>query len=85
MSRDLLSEILKFQISVLSCNYDLEKQNKACGPNQEYRKCGTACPQTCDGIPENCVQKCVSGCFCKNGFVMDLDRCIPEINCSGNL
>ncbi|VDK76563.1 unnamed protein product [Litomosoides sigmodontis] len=67
--------------AILSCGYNLEEKNKTCGPNQEYRRCGTACPQTCDGIPENCIQKCVSGCFCKNGFVMDLDRCIPEISC----
>ncbi|KAL4003798.1 hypothetical protein ACH3XW_9105 [Acanthocheilonema viteae] len=37
----------------------LKKQNKTCGPNQKYRQYGTVCPQTCDGVSENCAQKCV--------------------------
>uniref|UniRef100_A0A0R3RIW8 TIL domain-containing protein n=1 Tax=Elaeophora elaphi TaxID=1147741 RepID=A0A0R3RIW8_9BILA len=59
----------------------LIKRSTVCGPNEEYRQCGTACPRTCNGIPEDCTQKCVDGCFCKEGFVLDLDKCIPESSC----
>uniref|UniRef100_A0A0N4TEC4 TIL domain-containing protein n=1 Tax=Brugia pahangi TaxID=6280 RepID=A0A0N4TEC4_BRUPA len=60
---------------------DTKKRSRICGPNQEYRKCGTACPKTCNGLPENCTQQCVDGCFCKEGYVLDLDKCIPEDSC----
>uniref|UniRef100_A0A8L7YLU3 TIL domain-containing protein n=1 Tax=Brugia malayi TaxID=6279 RepID=A0A8L7YLU3_BRUMA len=60
---------------------DTKKRSRICGPNQEYRKCGTACPKTCNGLPENCTQHCVDGCFCKEGYVLDLDKCIPEDSC----
>uniref|UniRef100_A0A915PXJ0 TIL domain-containing protein n=1 Tax=Setaria digitata TaxID=48799 RepID=A0A915PXJ0_9BILA len=58
-----------------------KKRSNFCGPNQEYRECGTACPKTCNGIPEDCTQRCVAGCFCKDGYVLDIDRCIPESDC----
>ncbi|GBL55597.1 hypothetical protein AVEN_49484-1, partial [Araneus ventricosus] len=42
-----------------------------CGANAEYRECGSACPPTCEdrGKKKICTLQCVSGCFCKKGFV----------------
>ncbi|KRX21784.1 Serine/threonine-protein phosphatase 5, partial [Trichinella nelsoni] len=47
--------------------------NDKCGSNEVFMKCGSACPATCDSIrSENiipCTKECVSGCFCKSGYV----------------
>uniref|UniRef100_A0A182NIS5 TIL domain-containing protein n=1 Tax=Anopheles dirus TaxID=7168 RepID=A0A182NIS5_9DIPT len=45
-----------------------------CGENAEYNECGTACPETCDTPFPNtklCINKCVPGCFCKDGYVLN--------------
>ena len=54
----------------------------------EYKYCGTACPPTCadpDGTSE-CEERCVEGCFCKEGFVADGDTCLrpDQCGCSSN-
>ncbi|XP_061704905.1 zonadhesin-like isoform X1 [Cydia pomonella] len=48
--------------------------NCKCGPNQEYKKCGTICEPSCsdlDNPPQVCPKVCVEGCFCKEGFLKD--------------
>ncbi|XP_048003668.1 zonadhesin-like isoform X3 [Leguminivora glycinivorella] len=45
-----------------------------CGPNQEYKKCGTRCEPSCSDLdkrPQVCADVCVKGCFCKEGFLKD--------------
>ncbi|VDM11094.1 unnamed protein product [Wuchereria bancrofti] len=83
MEKDSNFITLQKKISTLYYCYKLEKRGRICGPNQEYQKCGTACPKTCNGVPENCTQQCVDGCFCKEGYVLDRDKCIPEGSCQG--
>lgn len=52
------------------------------GPNETYQECGTACPESCDFVPEACIQVCRSGCFCIPGFVRDADGiCIDRNDC----
>lgn len=58
-----------------------------CGPNQEYFDgCGSACPPFCN-MPEGgvaCTRNCVSGCFCKSGYVLESrfsKKCILEEDC----
>ncbi|GBN14230.1 hypothetical protein AVEN_113762-1, partial [Araneus ventricosus] len=57
----------------------------ACGENAEYRECGSACPPTCaDSGRKNkvCTKQCVSGCFCKKGFVKnDRGVCVRPKEC----
>ncbi|XP_065092411.1 zonadhesin-like [Ochlerotatus camptorhynchus] len=54
--------------------------------NEEYLECGTACPKTCQNldIDDACSDECVSGCFCKEGFVRGSSTgpCIPPSECS---
>ena len=48
----------------------------------EYTDCGSPCQKTCSS-KENpaCVEKCVEGCFCKKGLVLDGDRCVKPEQC----
>ncbi|KFM77647.1 Zonadhesin, partial [Stegodyphus mimosarum] len=53
-----------------------------CGKNEEYKDCGTACPPTCSKPDRICIEQCVSGCFCKKGYIRnDNHICIPKKDC----
>ncbi|KAI4463516.1 riddle [Holotrichia oblita] len=63
----------------------LPKDCIKCGKNQEYKMCGSACPEYC-GKPAGTVCKlpCVRGCFCKEGYVLKAERsneCILKKDC----
>lgn len=59
--------------------------------NEEYRMCGKKCVLNCrnDSIAgkfliskEECdTNKCVEGCFCKDGFVRYRNKCVPINEC----
>uniref|UniRef100_A0A670JHY8 Fc fragment of IgG binding protein n=1 Tax=Podarcis muralis TaxID=64176 RepID=A0A670JHY8_PODMU len=55
----------------------------ACSPNSRYELCGNGCPATCRGLsaPEGCVTSCKEGCYCKPGFVLSGDQCVPVGSC----
>ncbi|XP_054714337.1 SCO-spondin-like isoform X2 [Uloborus diversus] len=49
-------------------NFPVDKTS--CGVDEEYLECGSSCEPSCDNNEEeNCSYECVSGCFCKQGFV----------------
>uniref|UniRef100_A0A3P8WR70 Zonadhesin n=1 Tax=Cynoglossus semilaevis TaxID=244447 RepID=A0A3P8WR70_CYNSE len=56
-----------------------------CPSGSEYNHCGPACPQpSCQnpaGSGGSCNEKCVEGCFCKPGFVLSGDKCVPLSEC----
>ncbi|KAM4536429.1 zonadhesin, like [Odontesthes bonariensis] len=52
-----------------------------CPPNAEYIDCGPACIPTCMEPSTNCSGSCISGCFCKPGFVFKGRRCVPLDKC----
>ncbi|KAM7377718.1 hypothetical protein PAMA_014158 [Pampus argenteus] len=54
---------------------------KPCPPNAEYIDCGPACIPTCMEPSTNCTGSCISGCFCKPGFVFKGPRCVPLEKC----
>uniref|UniRef100_A0A672GGA7 TIL domain-containing protein n=1 Tax=Salarias fasciatus TaxID=181472 RepID=A0A672GGA7_SALFA len=42
------------------------------------RECGPACIPTCqEPSSASCTGPCISGCFCKPGFVFKGRRCVP--------
>lgn len=58
--------------------------------NQEFNECGSPCQLTCDNFsrkPRVCPRKCISGCFCKDGFVWDQAKgqCIRPDQCKFKL
>ncbi|KRZ87210.1 Cysteine-rich venom protein 6 [Trichinella sp. T8] len=64
--------------------------NDKCGSNEVFMKCGSACPATCDSIrSENiipCTKECVSGCFCKSGYVRaSTGECLAPEACGAHL
>ncbi|XP_017282542.1 zonadhesin, like [Kryptolebias marmoratus] len=52
-----------------------------CPPNAEYIDCGPACIPTCMEPSTNCSGSCISGCFCKPGYVFKGRRCVPLDKC----
>ena len=70
---------LTFHILCISAQM-LLLTDKECGLNEEYDTCGTACPRTCQKkhtgqLP--CAKQCASGCFCRDGYILDN----PDGNC----
>ncbi|NXN19452.1 ZAN protein, partial [Indicator maculatus] len=55
----------------------------SCPGGSIYKSCGTRCPSTCVGIPapDSCSSLPVEGCFCKEGYVLSGDKCVPESSC----
>ncbi|XP_077400930.1 zonadhesin, like isoform X2 [Vanacampus margaritifer] len=52
-----------------------------CPPNAEYIECGPACIPTCMEPSTNCTGPCITGCFCKPGFVFKGKHCVPLEKC----
>ncbi|XP_049338243.1 zonadhesin, like isoform X49 [Astyanax mexicanus] len=52
-----------------------------CPDNAEYIECGPACIPSCKEPSTNCTGSCISGCFCKPGFVFRGKRCVPIEQC----
>ncbi|EAT43475.1 AAEL005090-PA [Aedes aegypti] len=54
-------------------------------PNEVYNCCGTPCQRTCKNlnIYMYCIEKCVPGCFCRDGYVRQYDNgpCVPIGEC----
>ena len=49
-----------------------------------YQQCGQPCPQTCDtNEHEECVGRCIEGCFCPSGKVLWNGNCINSSECAG--
>ncbi|XP_032400298.1 zonadhesin, like [Etheostoma spectabile] len=57
------------------------KPSKPCPPDADYIECGPACIPTCMEPSTNCSGSCISGCFCKPGFVFKGKRCVPLEKC----
>lgn len=56
-----------------------------CPPGMEWNDCGPSCQLTCDTSSseslQECSGKCVPGCFCPPGTVLNDDECIPPDQC----
>ncbi|XP_025024960.1 IgGFc-binding protein-like [Python bivittatus] len=58
-----------------------------CPANQYYDFCGPACPATCANLqaPALCKKPCISGCFCREGYVLNGGVCMPLNLCGCTL
>lgn len=55
----------------------------SCPGGSIYKSCGTRCPSTCLNMSavDSCSSLPVEGCFCKEGYVLSGDKCVPESSC----
>ncbi|KAF1397985.1 Zonadhesin, partial [Spheniscus mendiculus] len=55
----------------------------SCPGGSIYKTCGTRCPSTCLNMSavDSCSSLPVEGCFCKEGYVLSGDKCVPESSC----
>lgn len=62
----------------------IPERNCTCPENAEYtcRKCDRTCEDvTRMGPPKICTLICALGCECKQGYVLDSGKCIPQPQC----
>lgn len=65
----------------IDCPLIIEPPSPAeCPYNQEYNKCGTACPNTCgEPVAKVCTLNCVPECQCPSGWWMQYNGiCVEE-------
>lgn len=54
----------------------------ACTNGTEYGECGPPCPPTCNDQEPTCQQeRCVDGCHCPEGTVLENGQCITVDKC----
>ncbi|XP_038059591.1 IgGFc-binding protein-like [Patiria miniata] len=56
----------------------------ACPSNSTYEICSSACPSTCLDFRQEsktCDDRCVEGCQCDQGFVLEGASCVPTDTC----
>ncbi|KAJ8289757.1 hypothetical protein GJAV_G00004990 [Gymnothorax javanicus] len=54
-----------------------------CPKHSHYELCGSACPATCgDPAPDSkCKLPCMESCHCDEGFLFEVDSCVPASSC----
>ena len=54
-----------------------------CPANSHFEACGAACASSCaeKDAASTCKLPCVEGCQCDKGFVLSVDKCVPETSC----
>ncbi|KAI4493975.1 hypothetical protein M0802_009351 [Mischocyttarus mexicanus] len=78
-----MSNKLIILVLLVGIIYNVAAIIPACGPNQQYNSCGTACPKTCrNPSPEICTLQCVSECQCVDGYYRnDNNDCVLLRDC----
>ncbi|PKK19329.1 zonadhesin-like, partial [Columba livia] len=66
-----------------ACGMITDSTAMSCPGGSIYKSCGTRCPSTCLNISavDSCSSLPVEGCFCKEGYVLSGDKCVPESSC----
>ncbi|KAF4531557.1 hypothetical protein B566_EDAN013560 [Ephemera danica] len=56
---------------------------KPCPASQKYNLCGNTCGRSCGDVAlEECPRKCIEGCSCPKGQVLNAqDKCVPIKQC----
>ncbi|XP_053908647.1 IgGFc-binding protein-like [Cuculus canorus] len=54
-----------------------------CPANSSYSICSNLCSRSCVGLQDSssCPQGCVEGCPCDDGYVLEVNGCVPEAEC----
>ncbi|XP_050164389.1 IgGFc-binding protein-like [Myiozetetes cayanensis] len=66
-----------------ACGMITDPTAMSCPGGSIYKSCGTRCPSTCLNVSaaDSCSSLPVEGCFCKEGYVLSGDKCVPESSC----
>lgn len=70
----------------INSSFNYLESRPECTENEIYMECGPNCPETCeqDGISiRQCRDGCKSGCFCKDGYILNEGVCIKKEECQG--
>ncbi|OCT73504.1 hypothetical protein XELAEV_18036482mg [Xenopus laevis] len=61
----------------------LNWRNETFCTNGHYDLCSNGCPMTCSSLsaPRGCKKFCKEGCVCDDGFILDVDVCVPISQC----
>lgn len=80
----LYSSFSKPYIPALLLQHWLFFAAKQCSGGRVYQECGSPCPRTCRNRNQQmtCASRCLDGCFCPAGTVLDGDVCVAEDQCS---
>ncbi|KAF7637292.1 hypothetical protein Mgra_00003258 [Meloidogyne graminicola] len=89
----LTQKNIQQQQQQLIIKIDEEKEKCENNPKKEYLKCGSSCPLGCNNQLEKSFRfcsPCISGCFCKNGFIFKnssewkISDCVQPLECPKN-
>ncbi|KFD55997.1 hypothetical protein M514_03121 [Trichuris suis] len=78
---------MKLLISAIAFFVALTSAEQQCGPDEEFQRCGSACPLTCEDVKNPnrnkvCTRQCVPGCVCKEGYALNAAKvCVPKSSC----
>ncbi|XP_078511484.1 mucin-6-like [Lissotriton helveticus] len=74
-------------VTVLTTMLWIGNCQETCKEPMEYSTCVPPCRRTCDDVAKllddkPCPTNCSAGCFCKPGYVLNYNQCMPEKNCT---
>uniref|UniRef100_A0A914DR00 Thyroglobulin type-1 domain-containing protein n=1 Tax=Acrobeloides nanus TaxID=290746 RepID=A0A914DR00_9BILA len=55
--------------------------SKCRDPLKEFHSCASSCPLACDNLQPQVCTPCISGCFCKNGYILESSKNWAESKC----
>ncbi|XP_017889422.1 chymotrypsin inhibitor-like [Ceratina calcarata] len=83
MARAAVILVLIVAIAYASAYPQQLEESQQCGPNEEFKTCGTPCEPKCGQETQKiCTLRCMIGCQCKEGYVRNSEnKCVLTRDC----